>query len=79
MEPLIISFILNGILGVVMYFMRNAHDQQKERISKLEEKHDSLAEKALRKEDFQDFRNQLWGRLDKMDADFKQQIMELKK
>lgn len=38
-----------------------------------------VKEKYYKKEDFLEFKRELWSRLDKMEEDFKQQIMELKK
>ena len=79
MDPLIISFVLNGILGVAMFFMKQTHDATKEEIRTLKIDLRDVRDRAFLKEDFHDFRNQLWGRLDKMEADFKQQLMGFQK
>ena len=79
MEPVTVSYVLNTLMGVLMYFMKLAHDAQKERVDKLEAHVQDLSDKALKKEDFRDFREQLWTRLDRMETDFKQQLIEFKK
>jgi len=38
-----------------------------------------VRDSALRREDFHDFRDQLWSRLDKMEVDFSRQLTEFKK
>lgn len=82
MEPLLlagISLTFNALLGLVMYFMKNANEAQKERIDKIENHVQHLSDTAFKKEDFRDFRDQLWTRLDRMETDFKQQLLEFKK
>lgn len=74
-----ISYILNGLLGVAMYFMKLAHDTTRESIKELKLEIKEVRDTALRREDFHDFRDQLWGRLDKMEADVSKQLSELKR
>jgi len=82
MEPATIaglSIAFNTLLGLVMYFMKQTNDAQKERIDKLEVHVQHLSDTAFKKEDFRDFRDQLWTRLDRMETDFKQQLLDFKK
>ena len=74
-----VSLAINTLLGFVMYFMKQANDAQKERVDKLETHVQHLSDTAFKKEDFRDFRDQLWTRLDRMETDFKQQLLEFKK
>ena len=71
--------LLQALFGVVMYLLKTSNDTAKEEIKLLKAEVKEIRDKAFFKEDFLDFRNQLWGRLDKMEADFKTQIWELKK
>ena len=74
-----VSLALNTVIGIAMYFMKVTHDAQKDRIDKLEIEIGKVRDTSFKREDFHDFRDQLWSRLDKMEADFKSQLIEFKK
>jgi septation ring formation regulator EzrA len=68
----ILSIILNGALGVAVYFMKIAHTQTKETLQHLREDVEHVKEKYFKKEDFRDFKQELWNRLDKMEEKLSQ-------
>ena len=70
-SPFIVSFALNGLLGVAMFFMKNNHDITKEALSSLRADVELVKNTYIKKEDFKEFKEELWKRLDKMEASFK--------
>lgn len=70
---------MNTLLGFVMYFMKVSHDTTKEQLAELRSEVKDVRDKSFKREDFHDFRDQLWTRLDRMETDFKQQLLEFKK
>lgn len=85
MEPIYVTFILNALLGLVCLFLttsqtniRADHASLKEEIKGLRDEANGIKEKYYKKEDFNDFKKDLWARLDKMEDDFRHQIQELK-
>ena len=79
MESLTISWVVNGLLAVVAYFLKLEHNSMKEDNKALWSELGVVKEKYYKKEDFLEFKRELWSRLDRMEEDFKHQIMELKK
>jgi len=67
MDNLIVSFIFNVLLGVVMFFMKQSNDSMKERVSKLETDVERIKDNTVKKEDFREFKEELWVRFDKME------------
>lgn len=63
----IASLSINALLGLVMYFMKMAHDNTKDSIKRLEGEVKDVRDSAFRKEDFKDFRDELWKRFDKLE------------
>jgi len=78
MDSTIANYLVNALLGVAMFFMKLAHDNTKETIKELKTEIKEVRNSALRREDFHDFRDQLWSRLDKMEVDFTRQLSEFK-
>lgn len=74
----IISFIINGLLGVAMYFMKQTNDNTKERLSKVESEVDKIKESTVKKEDFREFKEELWLRFDKMEITFEKKLESIK-
>lgn len=58
------SYIMNGLMAIVMWFMRSAHEDTKERIRVLEAEHKNL----VRRDDFRDFKIELFQRLDRIEG-----------
>lgn len=79
MDNFTISFILNGLLGIVMFFMKQSNDVTKERITKAEEEINKIKDSTVKKEDFREFKEELWVRFDKMELSFNKQLEGLNK
>jgi hypothetical protein len=76
MDAQIISWIANGLLGVVMMFMKMAHDSTREDLKNLKQQVDTVKEKYLHKDDFKDFKEELWARLDDVKTDVKRALQK---
>jgi hypothetical protein len=63
----ILSWVLNLVLGGFMWLLKNAHDDLKEQIKENREDIKKVQETALKKEDFNEFKKELWGRLDRFE------------
>lgn len=74
MEAVIVSYIINGALGLAMYFMKLNHDTTKERLSSQEQALIKLRDDTLRKEDFREFKQELRMWLDEMKADVREAL-----
>lgn len=70
MEPLLLSFVLNGLLGLGMYLMKNTNDFRNEEVKDLKEGLKKVQDTYFKKEDFREFKDELWVRLDKMEVNF---------
>ncbi len=67
METLIVSFVLNGLLGLAMYLMKNAHEHTREELKDLKKSVENVKDTYYKKEDFKEFKEELWNRLDRME------------
>jgi len=77
MELSIVSWIVNGLLGVVMFFMKQASHQQKADIDRIRSDLDKVRESAMTKDSFREFKEELWHRLDKFEARVDQRLEKL--
>lgn len=71
MEIMVTSFIINGLLGIAMYFMKLSHDTTKEEIKNIKVDLKEVRDTAYKKEDFKEFKEELWRRLDKIEQDMR--------
>lgn len=60
-----------------MYFMKSANDSTGERIKNAETQINQIKDSYIRKEDFRDFKEELFIRLDEMKYHFRQEIERL--
>ena len=74
MDSLIVSFIFNVLLGVVMFFLKLNNDVTRERLAKAEEKIEKIQDTTYKKEDFREFKEELWTRIDKMEVAFEKRF-----
>ena len=72
MEPLTLSMGFNVLLGIAAYFLKAEHASIKADIKQIK---DSKVEK----QDFSEFKQELWKRLDRMEDSFKHELQELRK
>lgn len=76
MNELLLSFIFNALLGVVMFFLKQNNDTLKERLKDVETRTSKIEETTVKKEDFREFKEELWLRLDKMENTFERRLRE---
>ncbi len=77
MNELIISLIINGLLGVSMYFMKQNNDVVKKQIEDQRTDINHIKENYFKREEFRDFKDELWVRLDKMEHTFERRLQEV--
>ena len=74
METWILSLIANAVLGLIAWTMKSTIDDIKEQVRGNRQDVDHVKDKYFKKEDFQDFKTELWGRLDRFERDIKDQL-----
>lgn len=86
MEPIAGSYVLNIILGVAAWLLKQAFQELKEEHKNLSRKYDNILEevgdvkdKYFKKEDFTEFKRELWTRFDRFEDDVKNQLAEIRK
>ena len=75
----IASFLINALLAVGMYFMQQENQTTKDRLKRLESKQDDLEKTTFKKEDFREFKEELWVRMDKMEIAFEKRFERIHK
>lgn len=63
----IVSWVVNGLMGVVMYLLRNAYNDLKAEVKENKHEIQRVKEASMKKEDFLDFKQELWNRLDRFE------------
>jgi len=66
----VLSFLINGLLGIAMFFMKLHNDQTKEALTNLRADLELVKTTTMKKEDFREFKEELWKRLDRMEDTF---------
>jgi uncharacterized membrane protein YraQ (UPF0718 family) len=79
MTEVLASFIFNVLLGIIMYFLKQNNDALRERIGKAEDEIIKIKDSTVKKEDFREFKEELWLRFDKMEMAFERRLKELSK
>jgi len=79
MNELILSLIINGLLGVSMYFMKQNNDRNKQQLDEQRSDINHIKENYFKREEFRDFKDELWIRLDKMENTFERRLHEVVK
>ncbi len=79
MNELILSLIINGLLGVSMYFMKQSGDVVKKQLEDHRNDINHIKENYFKREEFRDFKDELWVRLDKMEHTFERRLHEVVK
>jgi hypothetical protein len=67
------------LTGIVVWFMKTAYEDLKEKNKELENSITHVKDTYFKKEDFREFKDELWTRLDKMENSFDRKLQELKK
>lgn len=63
---------INVLLGIAAYFLKAEHATIKTDLKQLKES-------KVEKQDFTEFKQELWKRLDRMEDSFKHEIQEIRK
>lgn len=79
MDNFTISIIINGLLSVVMFFLKQSSDITKQRLEKAEDEINKIKDNTVKKEDFREFKEELWVRFDKMELSFNNQLKGINK
>jgi len=79
MNELILSFVINGLLGVALYFMKQNNDRNKQQLDEQRADINHIKENYFKREEFRDFKDELWVRLDKMEHTFERRLHEVVK
>ena len=66
--------VIQVILTIAGYAMKSTQDTIKEQVRDNRQDIDHVKEKYFKKEDFTEFKQELWNRLDRFEADMKHQI-----
>lgn len=74
METWILSLVANAILGLIAYTMKTTIDDLKEVARSNKQDIEHIKEKYFKKEDFMEFKSELWKRLDRFEEDIKAQV-----
>lgn len=67
----VILFVLNGLMGVIMYLMKQGYDSLKQTIRSQQDKLERFQEDYLKKEDFREFKEELWKRFDDLKVEIR--------
>lgn len=79
MTESLISLIISGLIGIAMFFMKQANESLKDRVKTVEDRLQSVEKTTVLKEDFREFKEELWNRFDKMEIAFDKKLDEIKK
>lgn len=75
----VINLLFNGLFGMIMFFFKADRDNIKESLKEAEKDIKNIKDNYTKKEDFREFKDELFVRLDEMKLDFKQAIDRLHK
>ena len=59
-----------------MFFLKQNNDTLKERLKDVETRTSKIEENTVKKEDFREFKEELWVRLDRMENTFERRLRE---
>jgi hypothetical protein len=82
MEPTTIAFagiIINLLFGGVIWFMKQAYTDLKNQVKEHQHELDKVKETYFKKEDFREFKDELWVRLDKIEINWADKLNGLRK
>lgn len=66
--------IINGLMGVIMWFMKSTINELKEQNKENRIEIVNIKDTYTKKHDFTEFKNELWLRLDAMKLDFQRAL-----
>lgn len=75
-ETLLIA--INVVGGIVLWFMKKSYEEIKEDQKEQRVEMDRIKDTYFKKEDFREFKDELWTRLDKMEMHWAERINKMK-
>jgi len=69
-----VPWVINGLLALVMYFMKASADGTRIELKELRNSLDTVKDTYYKKEDFREFKDELWRRFDKVEKTIQEQI-----
>lgn len=60
-------FLFNGVLGIAMWLLKQSYSEVKEQLKTNTTAIDNVKEHYFKKEDFREFKEELWKRFDKLE------------
>ncbi|HET8686203.1 MAG TPA: hypothetical protein VFM18_06010 [Methanosarcina sp.] len=75
----VVPYLINLLLGVIMFFMKLAHDNLKEELKEHKADIEKIKDSYIKKEDFREFKDELFVRLDEIKLDVRRDIERLSK
>lgn len=63
----IISWVFNGLMGLAVYLLKGVYNDVKEQLKNHQDEINHIKDNYLKKDDFKEFKDELWRRLDKID------------
>lgn len=81
MEPIILATagaIINLLLGGVIYLMKQSYDDLKATVKEHKADLDKVKDTYFKREDFREFKEELWTRLDKMEVNWAHKVNDLR-
>lgn len=75
----IVFFLVQTLTGFALWSLKTAYQDLKKQNEKLDDELQHVRETYFKKEDWKDFRDELWNRLDKMERVFEEKLKESKR
>lgn len=72
------GFVVNLLLGGIVWFIKHSYADLQNSQKELKRELDHVKEHYYRKEDFREFKEELWHRLDKMELNWRDKLNELR-
>lgn len=82
MDPTLIAaggILINLLLGGVTWFMKQAYNDLKTEVKEHKQELDKVKDTYFKKEDFREFKDELWTRLDRMEVNWTEKLNDLRK
>ncbi len=70
----IVGWIVSALATLVMFLMKNQMDTQSKQLDNLNSEIKHIKDEYFKKEDFREFKTELWARLDKMELSFENRM-----
>lgn len=72
------GFVVNLVLGGLVWFIKHSYTELQNNSKDLRRELDHVKEHYYRKEDFREFKEELWHRLDRMEINWRDKLNELR-